>query len=82
MSTLESKSFAANALLKGTAERAFKRIGDQKIVMDISKLRDVSDENSIFKYEVDLSVGGRDFNMRFRNNNQATKSTASGLGQR
>ena len=56
----------------GTAERAFKRIGDQKIVMDISKL-DVSDENSIFKYEVDLSVGGRDFVMRFRNNKASHK---------
>ena len=41
--------------------------------MDIIILRVVSDENSIFKYEVDLSVGGRDFVMRFRNNKSSHK---------
>ena len=71
---LEKKSLAANSLLKGTCNRAFKRMADQKIVVDGAKnVVEISDKNSLFKYEAPIQVGSRKFIMRFRNNEKSHK---------
>ena len=79
---LEKKSLAANSLLKGTCNRAFKRMADQKIVVDGAKnVVEISDKNSLFKYEAPIQVGSRKFIMRFRNNEKSHKIECLWLGK-
>jgi hypothetical protein len=72
-SILERNSLASKAFLKGTCARAFKRMGDQKINVDVDNITEVSDKNSHFKYESKVKVGSRDFVIRFRNNEASHK---------